>query len=314
MGSRFITMRRILIISLAALSACACSRPPDVSAALIDQNTAVRVSDHVLVIPSRSRDAIPNVGLITGSNGSLVIDTGLGRRNGEIVWQELQKVHRAGPVFVAATHFHPEHVGGEQAFPPEARVLRLEAQQQELDSKGEDFLAFFRKRSEASAELLQDFSYRKADVLFDKEHTIDLGDVQVKLFTLGPAHTRGDLLVQVLPDNVLFGGDIVQKELVPMLPDADSSAVNWLAILDPIEQLQPRVIVPSHGEIGDATLIAANREFLQAVRTRVFECRAEGLSEKEAGRKLREEFAARYPQWRHMDALPGLVARFYAEL
>jgi len=42
------------------------------------------------------------------------------------------------------------------------------------------------------ADLLEHAEFRKADVFFDREYTLDLGGVRVRMLSLGPTHTRGD--------------------------------------------------------------------------------------------------------------------------
>jgi glyoxylase-like metal-dependent hydrolase (beta-lactamase superfamily II) len=296
-----------------AMSVAACSPSVDPNA-MLEAGSTMPISEHVYVIPSKGRDTIPNVGIIVGNDGTLVVDSGLGARNGAIVWDEVRKVQRDKTTYVTSTHFHPEHIGGQQGFPADAKILRLTAQQSEVESKGDAYLKLFRGMSKPKKELLRDFQYRKADTLFDREYTLDLGGVTVKLFSLGPAHTRGDLLIHVVEDNVLFGGDIAQKKLIPMLPDADSSSTNWLTILDQLEALQPRIIVPSHGDLGDQSLIPLNRDFLLALRARVRECKQEHMSTWRATRLLRSEFGQRYSDWSHSDFLPSAVERIYAEL
>ena len=92
---------------------------------------------------------------------------------------------------------------------------------------------------------------RPPDIVFDKEIKLDLGGVTARLMWLGPAHTEGDEIIFVEPDSTLIPGDIVQDKIVPNIPSADASVKNWLAILDQLEPLHPRYVVPDHG--GSAT-------------------------------------------------------------
>src|SRR5579864_3172703 len=52
----------------------------------------------------------PNIGIVVGSKGTLVVDTGLGKRNGATVDAVVEKLRKGGKLYVATTHFHPEHV------------------------------------------------------------------------------------------------------------------------------------------------------------------------------------------------------------
>ena len=100
---------------------------------IIRENATVKVSEHVYVIPDFNVGAVPNVGIVVGSKATLVIDTGLGPRNGQTVLREVQKVSKNETLYVMGTHFHAEHILGESAFPATAKVIRAKAQQQDID-------------------------------------------------------------------------------------------------------------------------------------------------------------------------------------
>src|SRR5215218_9845060 len=99
---------------------------------LVRENATEKVSDHVYVIPDFSVGLVPNVGIIVGARGTLVIDTGLGARNGETVLREMRKVSRTPEVYLATTHVHPEHDLGAEAFPVTTKMIRSRDQQQEI--------------------------------------------------------------------------------------------------------------------------------------------------------------------------------------
>lgn len=73
-----------------------------------------------------------NVGTIIGSRTTLVVDTGLGIRNGEIVLRELARLSKNTEGYVATTHFYAEHATGGTAFPKTFKFLRLQAQKKDV--------------------------------------------------------------------------------------------------------------------------------------------------------------------------------------
>jgi glyoxylase-like metal-dependent hydrolase (beta-lactamase superfamily II) len=164
---------------------------------LIRENAVSKVSEHVHVISYLNVGLVPNVGIIVGSRATLVVDTGLGPRNGETVLRVTNGVSTNRELYVVSTHFHPEHALGESAFPATAKIVRAKAQQQDIDEFGLALAKTFASRSPLVADLLEKAQFRKADVLFDREHTLDLGGVRVRLLSLGPTHTRGDTIVWV---------------------------------------------------------------------------------------------------------------------
>ena len=165
----------------------------------------VRVSDHVWTIMG-----YPNIGIVVGTRGALVVDTGLGPRNGATVARVVSKLAPRAKLYLTTTHFHPEHASGDAGFPPATTLIRNSVQQQELDAHGEATIATFSAKNDLQRELLADVKLRKPDITFDSEYRLDLGGgVKVRLLWFGGAHTRGDELVFVEPDRTLISGDVV---------------------------------------------------------------------------------------------------------
>lgn len=280
---------------------------------LVQENKTIKVSEHVYVIPDGRVNLVPNIGFIVGSRATLVVDAGMGPRNGQTVLRELAKVNKNTDLYFTTTHFHPEHMTGVQAFPANTIVIRPEAQQEEVDRKQPEFIHNFSQRTADLKALLQDVKPRQPDILFDHEAKLDLGGLTVRLVWLGPAHTRGDCMVFVEQDGVLFTGDVVINRFFPIFPDADASGKNWLSILDQLDEFHPRIIVPGHGEVGDASLISKERTYLKAVQSRVVELKAQGKSVEETEQALSAEFRAKYPDWENPGWIADAAKRFYIE-
>jgi len=220
------------------------------------------VSDHVYVIPDNSVPLVPNVGIVVGTTGALVIDTGMGARNGATVLREAQKVAGSKTLYLATTHVHPEHDLGAHAFPATTKMIRSDTQVQEIADDGLATMERFKAMSPLNAELLKDAQFRKADITFKDRYDLDLGGVTVRLMAMGFNHTKGDTALFVEPDAVLFAGDIVMMRL-PNVTGPESRVKQWLSSLDTLEALKPKLIVPSHGPNGDVAMIAAYRAYFR---------------------------------------------------
>lgn len=275
---------------------------------MLPENSVTRVSDHVYAIVG-----FPNIGIVVGNRATLVVDTGLGPKNGAIVVKQTEKLAKAPALYLTTTHFHPEHAMGEQAFPPRTVIIRPAVQQEEMDKHGIEMMNMFRSFSAQSRELLQDVKLRPPDIVFNKEIKLDLGGVTARLMWLGPAHTLGDEIIFVEPDSTLIPGDIVQDKIVPNIPSADASVKNWLAILDQLEPLRPRYIVPDHGALGDGSLIGKERAFIVDLQSRSLELKREGKSVTDAATIVTAEFKKKYPDWTTMGPVANVVKRVYAE-
>ena len=264
---------------------------------LVKESAAVKVSDYVFVIFDANVRFVPNVGIVVGDTATLVVDTGLGPRNGQTIVREVAKVSRNTDLYVVSTHFHPEHAGGEMAFPERATIVRAQAQQRDIDELGQDFVSRFSTFTPVMEELLQGVVFPAADMIFERDHTLDLGGLRVRVMARGPTHTRGDTMVFVEDDGVLLAGDVVMNKAFLAFNSPSSSVDTWLASLDELSLLRPDHVVPSHGRMGDASLIAAQRGYLQTVRNRVRELKRAGRTADETAELVGRELQARYPTW-----------------
>jgi glyoxylase-like metal-dependent hydrolase (beta-lactamase superfamily II) len=286
-----------LILSLTASMVFAQQPAPTPPPPLVKENATVKISEHVHVIPDGNVGGVPNVGIIVGNNATLVVDTGLGVRNGQTVLREATKIRPANQLYVVATHFHAEHTLGEAAFPATAKVIRARALQADMDQLG--IAPNFSGRSPVHTELVQNAAHRRADEIFDNEKVLDLGGVRARLVWMGPGtHTNGDTIVFVEGDAVLFAGDLVMNRRFLAFGANQSASVRaWLASHDKLEPLRPRHIIPAHGDMGDGSLIETNRRYLRELQARVAALKREGKSLEETTQTIATEFQTRYTGW-----------------
>jgi glyoxylase-like metal-dependent hydrolase (beta-lactamase superfamily II) len=281
---------------------------------LVKEGATVKISEHVYVIPDFKVGMVPNVGIVVGSRATLVVDPGMGFKNGQVVLREVQKVSQGPDIYIVNTHFHPEHTTGEAAFPPSAQVIRAAAQQQDVDEMGMQWVERFRQRSPEIDDLLKGVTFRPPTEIFEKEKGLDLGGVRVRLIRLGPGHTRGDTVVFVEGDRVLFSGDLAMKNLFPAFATPQSDSRTWLASLDQLAGLQAMQLVPAHYEITDGSAIDGYRSYLNALQSRVAALKQQGKSSEEAATLLAAEFKQQYPTWDQPGRVQAAVAAVYKEL
>ena len=288
-----------MLLAFAFASAQVASNDP-----LVRDTAIGRIAEHVHVISDLNVGLVPNVGIIVGSKATLVVDTGLGPRNGETVRRVAERLSANRELYVVSTHFHPEHALGESAFPDSAKIIRARAQQKDIDEFGLALAKTFASRSPLTAELLKDAQYRKGDIFFDRDYTLDLGGVRVRMLSLGPTHTRGDTIIWVEGDRILFAGDVVMNRTFVAFASPYSSVKAWLEDFDQLETLHPVTVVPSHGPVGDASLIADQRTMMKAIQARAIDLKRQGQSADETAATVQQEFQARFPDW----AAPARVA------
>jgi glyoxylase-like metal-dependent hydrolase (beta-lactamase superfamily II) len=317
------------LMVLAAVSALAAAQAPGYAPAptpapatthapappVVKEGTTVKISQHVYLIPDEKAAMVPNVGIIIGSKATLVVDPGMGVRSGEVVLREARKLSRNTELYIVNTHFHPEHTTGEAAFPASAKVVRAVAQQQDIDEMGLKWVKNFSDRSPVIADVLQGINgFRVPAELFEKEKTMDLGGVRVRVLRLGPGHTRGDTVVFVEGERVLFSGDLAMKQLFPAFATPQSRSQSWLASLDQLSALKPRTVIGAHYPVTDASVIGEYRDYLKALQGRVAELKRQGKTSDETAEQLRAEFHAKYPDWSQPLRVHSAATVIYSEL
>jgi len=274
---------------------------------ILTEDTA-KVSDHVWAIMG-----FPNIAIVVGGNATLVIDTGLGPRNGATIAKVARKLAPNNKLYLTTTHFHPEHAAGEPGFPAGTILIRNRTQQEEMDKHGEELIKQFAGRNDQWGELLADVKLRPPDETFEKERKLDLGDaVTARLLWFGGAHTKGDELIFVDPDKTLISGDVVQNKIVPGISNDGGTPSSWIAVLEQVEKLGALHVLPDHSAMGDGSLVVSEKTFITAVRMRALDLKRDGVNAEDAGKLLTAEFKAKYADW-PINNLTNFVKSIYAE-
>ena len=222
-------------------------------------DSAVKISEHVWAIMGW-----PNIGIVVGSHATLVVDTGLGPRNGATAARVAAKLAPGNRLYLTTTHFHPEHASGETGFPAGTILIFDAVQQREADLHGQEMIDMFASRSAKQKELLAHAALRPADITFSNEAAVDLGGgVTARLLWFGGAHTKGDELTFVLPDRTLVSGDVVQNKVVPGIFGDGGTPASWLAVLDKVQALNALHVLPDHSAPGDGSMVMAEKQFIR---------------------------------------------------
>src|ERR1019366_8020999 len=200
--------------SVLALFVLAASAMGQMAQPLVSENTT-KVSEHVWAIMG-----FPNIAIVVGSRATLVVDTGMGPKNGATAARVAAKLAPDNQkLFLTTTHFHPEQAAGEPGFPAGTILIRNALQQREMEKHGQEIMDRFSSSSTQNKELLAGVKLREPVVTFEQGALVDLGGVKVRLLWFGEAHTKGDELIFVDPDRTLISGDVVQNRTMPFIAD-----------------------------------------------------------------------------------------------
>lgn len=296
-------------LMLLALPARAESTPRNADP-LVRINQFKKLSEHVSIISDDDVPLVPNVGFILGDKALLVVDTGMGPRNGATVAQVAARLAGKRRIYLVTTHAHPEHDLGAEAFAANITMIRSAGQEQDIAEYGLSLAEMFSSMSKINAELLKGARFRKADITFTNSLDLDLGSLRVRLLAFGANHTRGDTGVWIEADRVLFSGDVAMQS-PPAFASPSSSFAHWRRTLDQVEALKPSIIVPSHGPVGGLDFVAGARTFLTAIQERTAAAKRAGRTADQAVAEISAELSERYPE---PFRLEWAVKAAYAEL
>jgi len=168
---------------------------------------------------------------------------------------------------VIVSHYHADHFYGLQVF----KALGAEIWAHRLAegaTRTEEAAQRLAQRREALFPWVDEKTQLlEADHFVEGDMDFEMGGLNFALRHVGPAHSREDLALMVKQDGVLFAGDLVFRGRVPFVGDADSRS--WIAALEKLIVLKPRVLVPGHGahSRNPGADLVFTRDYLTFLRT-----------------------------------------------
>ncbi len=206
-----------------------------------------RLTEHIWIMPYEEERDRPNLGYVKGSRLSLAVDAGHSAAHVREFYALLEKENLLLPDLTVLTHWHWDHTFGMHAVNgltiANERTNRYLAEGKEKIEKNgpEEFLAIHESiRKEYSGN--QDVIVKKADIVFDGEITLDLGECTVKVMQAEAPHTDDSTLVYAEEDRVLFIGDSAGDDFFTGIRREDLC----VKLTDTIRGINPRTCVEGH--------------------------------------------------------------------
>ncbi len=258
-----------VVAALSAAHAAARKAYPPVSVRV----EPVRVTERVWYVQGRAGAASAaneaynsNAGFVVTDDGVVVIDALGSPSLGQSLLAAIRQVTRRPVRRVVVTHYHADHFYG--LAPLKAAGADVWAHRGSLDylDNGEAERRRARRAQDLAPWVAPDMPFVRADRWLDGDADFTLGGVRFEIQHFGPAHSPEDLVVVVPGEGVVFSGDILFTGRLPFVGEADSRA--WLARIDRLMKLRPRLLVTGHGEVSrnpEADL-ALTRDYLLFLR------------------------------------------------
>jgi len=273
-----------------------------------------RLSPHAYAFTA---EGDPNTGVVVGDDGVMVIDAQATPRMAREVIRRIRRVTDKPIKYVVLTHYHAVRVLGASAYKAQQiissrRTLGLirERGRQDMASEIGRFPRLFR-----GAVSIPGLTW--PTMVFERELTVMMGKLEVRILHVGPGHTGGDAIVWLPAERVLFSGDLVEYNAGIYTGDAHLEA--WPQTLENLRALKPRALVPGRGpalvtpaQCGKA--IRYTQEFvsgLYASARRGVRARQSLKQVYEATKRRMDPVYGRFPIYEH--CMPFDVSRAYDE-
>jgi cyclase len=262
-----------------------------------------------------------NAGLITAEETSLLVDTLFDlnlTRDMLTTMEPITKEHPIGQAF--NTHGNGDHWYGNDLLPDNIPIVATAGAVEVMRSSppnavhllfneidlGPEFEAFAKQNMRRF-----DFASvtgRLPTTTFERSSELTVGDRNIQLIELGPAHTNGDAIAYVADAEVVFTGDILFIEGTPMMWAGPVS--NWIAACERILELEPKTIVPGHGPVTDASGVRDVQRYLTYVETEARRRFEAGMDDEAAADDID---ISDFRDWGDPERIAANVANLYRE-
>jgi glyoxylase-like metal-dependent hydrolase (beta-lactamase superfamily II) len=273
-----------------------------------------KLSDHAYAYTA---EGDPNTGVVIGDDAVMVIDTQATPVMAQDVVRHVRTVTDKPIEYVVLSHYHAVRVLGASGYRPRHVIasrdtydLIVERGEADMKSEIERFPRLFQ-----AVESVPGLTW--PTLVFEHRLTVWLGKLQVEIMQLGRGHTKGDTVVWLPQDRVMFSGDLVEYGATPYTGDA--YLTDWPATLDAIEALNPAKLVPGRGaslQTPEDVKAGLNgtREFITEMFDAVKRGVEQGLELRQIYRATYDELKPKFGEWVIFDhCLPFDVTRAYDE-
>jgi glyoxylase-like metal-dependent hydrolase (beta-lactamase superfamily II) len=144
---------------------------------------------------------------------------------------------------------------------------------------------------------------------FDGRLDLEVGGRPIELIEVGPAHTKGDVLVHSPDDRTIFTGDILFIGGTPIVWAGPLS--NWVKACDLILGMDVETVVPGHGPVTDKAGVAQVRDYLSFVETEAAARFEAGMSDWDAACDIA---LGEFGEWGERGRIAVNVATVYRSL
>jgi cyclase len=203
-------------------------------------------------------NASANSTFLVSERGILVVDTGVNVQEGRKLLDEIRKISPAPVRWIVNTHYHPDHRGGNSVVGPDAVVISTEETREGVLRWVSQQASEFGKKPTA---------YPLNEIVDARGVSLFVGEHEVRIYSVGPAHTLGDAVVYFPDERAVSTGDLFLTNSCPSMDKG--SLENWITALDKILALPVEHVVPGHFDLAAKNDLQRFHDYLADLRGQV---------------------------------------------
>jgi cyclase len=251
--------------------------------------------------------AICNAGIIDLGDRTLVYDTFTAPQAAEDLRQAAEILTGRPAQRVINSHFHNDHIWGNQAFGPQVEIISTAKTRDLIITEGAAEVASYREVAPARLEALEKqymeasdeyvrqqlrpmiYDYqaivaalpilqpRLPDLTFTGEMTFHGTKRTARLIPYDNGHCGSDAILYIPGDNIVFMEDLLFIDCHPYLADGDPDVIQ--RILGEVKALNPSIVVPGHGPVGSLEHLDVLDRYISQLKSLAEEAIKNGFSE-----------------------------------
>jgi glyoxylase-like metal-dependent hydrolase (beta-lactamase superfamily II) len=261
---KFITLTALVLLLNTACSNRAEAAPvPDYPAQKVSTRVWVILGPTELPNP-KNQGFMNNPGIVLTTQGAVIVDPGSTLETGEMVLRVLKKITPQPVVAVFNTHVHGDHWLGNQAIVnayPNVKIFAHPEMIAEAKNGAADFwvklmYTMTKGASKGTVAVIPNAAVQNGE-------SIKIGDTDFRIYHNKQAHTKTDIMIEVVQDRLMFLGDNVGNQRI--LRINDGSFTGDIAAIDMALATNAIYFIPGHGPGGTKAVPLDYRRYLTAV-------------------------------------------------
>lgn len=254
-----------------------------------------------------------NPGIVETSAGLVIIDPGSTVQVGRNVLAEIKKISEQKIVAVFNTHIHGDHWLANQAIKaayPEVKIYGHKEMLVEIENgEGDNWVKLMDSMTEGAS---KGTTVVGPDNAVDNTDIIKVGDTQFKMHHYGIAHTKTDIMIEVVENSVVFLGDNVLSLRIPRT--SDGTFMGNISSIKTILESNVKTYIPGHGPTGDKAMVETYLNYLVQIYTAAQKVFDEDLDSSDVI-TITKETTATYKDWQgYSDLIGPQGAQAYSEV